>query len=270
MHLRQNLTRASTYYWRVRAASRAGSSDEVVSEWSATATFSTFAVRLGAPQPVSPIGGVTVGTRRPRFNVRNGTVEGDAGTVIIQIQVATDSGFGGMVADESTQMGAGGDTNVHLRQDLRPGRRYHWRARARNDRVVGPWSATEHFLTPSANAPGQGDCCPPPRRFDIVQAVVAETGNLYRDDVTRFTQRVAECLAVIDGDWGRRLNDSGAIGKDTVAYRVPGSSNPYSIDIVLGATGPDPRPHWDPHGQVGGTWFAVDGSDCILDSVADR
>ncbi|GIT67905.1 MAG: hypothetical protein Ct9H300mP25_13770 [Acidobacteriota bacterium] len=46
------------------------------------------------------------------------------------------------------------------------------------------------------------------------------------------------------------------IGKDTVAYKVNGSTdNPFSVDIVLGAGGSSPQIHWDGHGQIGGTWI---------------
>ena len=57
------------------------------------------------------------------------------------------------------------------------------------------------------------------------------------------------------GQLQRRLNNSGVIGKDTVAYRIPGTSNPYSVDIVLGATSGSPAIHWAEHGQVGGQWM---------------
>ena len=145
-----------------------------------------------------------------------------------------------------------------------------------------PWSDAAEFRTAATaataptNGPGRGDCCPPPNRFDIVQAVLDRTGDLYRHDVREFTQRVAECLAVTDGDWGRRRNDSGAVGKDTVAYRTsqgPGRG-PFSIDIMLGAESNNPRPHWNItrhdgiDGRVGGTWIQVDGSNCILGHVS--
>ena len=91
----------------------------------------------------------------------------------------------------------------------------------------------------------------------IVQQVAAETG--YPNSgihVTDFTQIVAERLHQEDANWGRRINITGPLGKDTVAYRIPGTSNPYSIDIVLGAGGRTPKIHWSEHGQIGGTWVA--------------
>ena len=48
-----------------------------------------------------------------------------------------------------------------------------------------------------------------------------------------FTQQVAERLHAADPRWGRRINSTGPISDDTVAYRVGTSPvNPLSIDIV--------------------------------------
>ena len=81
-----------------------------------------------------------------------------------------------------------------------------------------------------------------------MQEIARETG--YPDSgmhVTDFTQKVAERLHAEDA--------TGPIGKDTVAYKVDGSTdNPFSVDIVLGAGGNSPQIHWDGHGQIGGTW----------------
>ncbi len=89
----------------------------------------------------------------------------------------------------------------------------------------------------------------------VVQQVAAETGYPHSGiHVTDFTQIVAERLHAEDPNWGRRKNIPGPIGKDTVAYKVNGSTNnPFSIDIVSGATGSNPQIHWSEHGQVGGT-----------------
>ena len=108
---------------------------------------------------------------------------------------------------------------------------------------------------PDGSRPDSGP--PPPNRFDVVQQVAAETG--YPDSgiaATAFTQIVALRLHQEDPNWGRRINDTGPIGKDTVAYRVNGQDdNPYSIDIVLGAGGVNPSIHWAEHGRIGGTWI---------------
>ena len=197
--------------------------------------------------------------------------------------MASDDRFTNIVGKKASSARPRGDTDLRLPKDLMPATKYFWQARAflaSDPQITSGWSATEHFRTPDTsseptNAPGRDHCCPPLNRFDIVKRVIQSTNNLYREDVRKFTQRVAECLAVTDGDWGRRRNDSGAIGKDTVAYRTsrgPGRG-PFSIDIMLGAESDDPRPHWNIQrhdgieGRVGGTWIEVDGSNCILGHV---
>jgi hypothetical protein len=149
----------------------------------------------------------------------------------------------------------------------------YWRVFAGDGTTVSPWTTPQSFRTPAATEGSTGPipppgCCPPPNRFVIVQQVAAETG--YPNSgihVTDFTQIVAERLHQEDANWGRRLNDSGTISDDVAAYRVPGSSNPYSIDMIVSAGGPNPIPQWAGHGQVGGSWFAVDASRCVLGSV---
>ena len=76
--------------------------------------------------------------------------------------------------------------------------------------------------------------------------------------VRDFTQAVVRRLAQEDPNWGRRINSTGPLGKDTAAYRVSDQNdNPFSIDLVLGAESSSPSIHWSEHGRVGGTWTPV-------------
>ena len=60
-----------------------------------------------------------------------------------------------------------------------------------------------------------------------------------------FTQQVAERLHAADPRWERRINSTGPISDDTVAYRVGTSPvNPLSIDIVLAAHTTHARLQW--------------------------
>lgn len=274
------------YFWRVRALDGANTGP-----YSEEAVFEVYTpVTVGRPAPVSPVGATTVDGLSATLTVRNARVTGPARNVRYEFQWAADVNLSQGVGTATAPAGDGNtSTTVH---NLQSGTRYYWRSRAvANGRapapVAGAWSQTESFMTPSPTvtppqpprptqtpqtAPGKGQCCPPPNRFSVVQAVISATGNLYREDIQQFTQRVAECLAAEDGDWGRRLNDSGAVGKDTVAYRTSKGrgSGPYSIDIMRGAESSDPHPHWtiQSHngieGRVGGSWFAVNGGNCIL------
>ena len=266
----------------------------VVGNYSAAHDFFTPAfIIIGVPTATFPIDGETVANLLPDFNVINGTNEGETGEVIYQVQVATDSGFTTVVQEVGTHARSRGDTNIPLLSPLEPSTHYWWRVRGRNDgqgktaflpgatapgvsTVVGNYSAAHDFFTPDqatgpTTAPGKGQCCPPINRLDIVLDVHAATGNLLNTNPTEFTRQAAQCMATIDGDYGIRRNDSGTIGKDTIAYRVGGSdNNPHSTDIAAGVTTPNPRLQWADHGRVGGSFIAVDGSKCILGAITAR
>lgn len=280
--LRGSLESSTRYYWRARARATAAGAGEVTSAWSDPVGFRTAAVSLTPPRPRSPRNGATdvrITTCPTRmFTVGDATLRGGQGQVSIQLQVARDQAFRNIVARFETHQRGRGETNLCIDVELERGTQYFWRVRAQltGSTLVSDWSAWWRFTTAERSrpttAPRRGDCCPPPNRFEVVQAVIGATGNLYRQDIQQFTERVAECLAAEDGDWGRRLNASGVVGKDTVAYRTnkgPGHG-PFSIDIMLGAAGNDPRPHWSipthdgVQGRIGGTWFAVDGANCVL------
>ena len=141
--VRKKLDLASSYSWRVRAVF-----DDEHGPWSADAGFRTTAVILGTPRPLSPGNGEAVGIR-PVFRVRNGTVEGNAGTVSIYVQVATDGDFAGIVARAAARASSGENTEVRLDDDLMPAKTYFWRARAVSSagRRPGSWSAAATFRT---------------------------------------------------------------------------------------------------------------------------
>ena len=58
-----------------------------------------------------------------------------------------------------------------------------------------------------------------------------------------------------DPRWGRRINATGPISDDTVAYRVGTSPhNPVSVDIVVAAHSRRARLGWTVS-RIGGTWI---------------
>ena len=87
-----------------------------------------------------------------------------------------------------------------------------------------------------------------------VEGDMVRIGALSRHAAVLGSQIVAERLHAEDPNWGRRINVTGPIGKDTVAYKAS-DGRPYSIDIVAGAGGSNPKIHWDAHGFIGGTWI---------------
>ena len=262
----EQLASSSTYQWLVRPLF-----DGVYGDWSAYASFSTSTLNtVGIPIPTSPINGITVSSLLPVFNVTNGTNEGAVGEVIYQIQISTDNLFSTIVQEVGTHARSRGDTNIALQTALTASTEYFWRVRGRNDgqgktalrpgllsagEVVSSWSATFNFFTPATGGSGTYSCCPPPNRLSVALSVGAEIGYPGSVDVRDFTQKVAERLNAEDANWGRRINTSGPLGKDTVAYKAS-DGRPYSIDIVSGAMGSNPKIHWDAHGFIGGTWVA--------------
>ena len=262
----EQLASSSTYQWRVRPLF-----DGVYGAWSTYASFSTSTLNtVGIPIPTSPINGITVGSLLPVFNVTNGTNDGAVGEVIYQIQISTDNLFSAIVQEVGTHARSRGDTNIALQTSLANSTEYFWRVRGRNDgqgktalrpglssvgEVVSNWSATFNFFTPAVGGSGTYSCCPPPNRLSVALSVGTEIGYPGSVDVRDFTQKVAERLHAEDANWGRRINSSGPLGKDTVAYKAS-DGRPYSIDIVSGATGSNPKIHWDAHGFIGGTWVA--------------
>ena len=285
------LLEAETIYsWRVRAFLNDGTSDNY-GPWSTTSTFTTLAapvpptpdVVIGTPTPTYPIDGETLTDFSPLFNVTNGTNTGetaDIGTVYYEIQVVTSRTPLVVFVTASTQARDRGDTNIALRPagsvtetELTASTTYYWRARGRNygskthfapgstviEVDASPWSEWYVFNTADASATGANapyKCCPPTNRLSVVQQVAAEIGYPGSGvDVRTLTQKVAEKLYAEDNRWGRRITDTGPLGKDTVAYKAE-NGKPWSIDIVSGAESSNPKVHWDSHGHVGGTWVA--------------
>jgi len=277
----------TTYSWKARAVLNDGTTD-TYGPWSTTMTFTTAAapvppkavVVIGTPTPTFPINGETITDFTPHMSVTNGTNEGtaaDIGSIIYEIQVATSPSASTVFVTASTQA-RDGSTRIALRPagsvtetELTASTTYYWRARGKNDGekthflpkntvvIVEPsdWTEWQVFKTADASATGANapyNCCPPANRLTVVQQVAAEIGYPGSGvDVRTLTQKVAEKLYAEDNRWGRRINITGPLGKDTVAYKAT-DGRPYSIDIVSGAGSSSPKVHWDPHGYVGGTW----------------
>lgn len=249
------------YHWRSRAIAN-GKEGAVKGIWSSVQTFQTAQqpVTLGTPIPISPIDNTRVSSTTPTFTITNGTVDGPAGTVTIFFQVGTDPNINNIVASFEQNASPTG-TTATVSPILPHNSTLYWRVSSGTGTQASNWTASQVFQTPEDTTPdipppSTSGCCPPPNRFAIVQEIAAETGYPSSGiHVTDFTQKVAERLHAEDPNWGRRINITGPLGKDTVAYKIDGSTdNPFSVDIVLGAGGTNPRIHWDGHGQIGGTW----------------
>ena len=263
--LNVELNANQVYFWRVRALDGANTGN-----YSESAAFEIYTpLQTSKPTTVSPNDGARVSANTVTLVVENASIAGAANAVHYQFQVATDVGF--QTITQSNTVSEGTTTTSTLTDSLEDDTVYFWRSRviadAKEGQVFGDWSDPASFTTPEAETPtsptdtsGNTDsstsgCCPPPNRFVIVQQVANETGYPGSGiNVDAFTQIVAERLHAEDPNWGRRINITGPIGKDTVAYKAS-DGRPYSIDIVAGAGGSNPKIHWDAHGFIGGTWI---------------
>jgi hypothetical protein len=104
-------------------------------------------LKVSAPAPISPVSNVEVDTRRPSLVARHAT-----GTFVTvsqltyQFQVVNAADVEVYNADNVPSGSADRSTHT-LTADLAYGTPYRWRARARQESNVGPWSAYATFRT---------------------------------------------------------------------------------------------------------------------------
>ena len=111
--------------------------------------FQTEFIVISPPTLVSPIGGETTTNHQPSLLVDNGAVQGEAGTVVYQFELDTDSSFSDPLRLESVREGNTGDrTTRTLPEALAPLTTFYWRVRGTNHTVDSEWSVTEMFMTP--------------------------------------------------------------------------------------------------------------------------
>lgn len=133
----------TSFSWRSRAEL-----EGFFGPWSDTATFRTVeTVVIGAPTPLTPVGGVAVTESSPLFTVTNGAVKGKAGQVDYYFQVAEDEAFASSAATGNTPRSADSTTSITL-GPFSPGRTFYWRVWGTNGKVNSGFSAVQTFLTP--------------------------------------------------------------------------------------------------------------------------
>ena len=133
------------YYWRVRALDGANTG-----LFSGAAVFEVFTpLALGEPEPITPTGGSTSAGPAAVLTVTNASVSGPAENVRYEFQVATDGGFGNVVA--SSMAVAGSTTTSTTVSDLAYETTHSWRSRViadgREGQVAGAWSEPATFVT---------------------------------------------------------------------------------------------------------------------------
>ena len=132
------------YAWRANASLDGGTGRSSIPR-----AFQTEFLAILPPTLVSPIGGETTTSRQPSLLVDNGAVPDEAGTIVYQFELDTDSSFSDPLRLESIREGDTGDrTTRTLPEELARLTMFYWRVRGTNGTVDGEWSATEAFMTP--------------------------------------------------------------------------------------------------------------------------
>jgi hypothetical protein len=114
-------------------------------------------ITISAPTPVSPASGTTVPESQPTLTVNNVSVS-DGSAPSYTFQVATDSGFGNIVAQASGVGQGESQTSWTVSTPLETGQ-FFWRARASASSTDGPFSSTVDFQVATAfisTAPREG------------------------------------------------------------------------------------------------------------------
>jgi hypothetical protein len=224
-------------------------------------------LKVAAPVPISPTGGVTIDDRKPVFIFQNA-----AGLFVLPdsfgvYEVEVFGPNGGLVARHSVPGDPGGGTSLAYDDDLEWETNYTWRVRKTLDGAAGPWSAPASFRTPDEPAAILGfdipaSCGPIAEPMSNRLGCVHEIGVLsdYWADCTgrgdkvachRFTRQVAAALAVGDPRWGLITKNPGdfqctwdrcwsgdgsGYGEDVVAFHYgPGPANWEGFDIIVAA-----------------------------------
>jgi hypothetical protein len=135
-----------TYYWRSRAADGANTGP-----YSAVANFSVIdPVSIETPTPLEPNGNIA--TNRPSFRIRNGRVNGPAGSVVYRLELATAPDPAALVAVITGVPDGSGTTTLSV-GDLPYSKDFYWRVYATDGATQSAYSGVMSFRTPAAPAP---------------------------------------------------------------------------------------------------------------------
>jgi hypothetical protein len=137
-----------SFYWLSRASDGANTGP-----YSSVSNFSIVEpVTIETPTPLEPLGTIT--TNRPNFVVRNGRINGPAGSVIYRFEVGTSADQPPAAVVTATP-GSNGTTTMTL-GDLPYSRTLFWRVWATDGSTASPFSSIVSFTTPAPPPP------PPP------------------------------------------------------------------------------------------------------------
>ena len=269
-----------TFHWRVQVSADARNG-LITSPWSPTATFRTPPppVVLGVPIPAAPINGATALSTRPTLTATNGTVTGNAGTVVYRFEVDEGTSFGTPAAVMDVVRSSSGSTSATVPSNLENSREYFWRVNASNGTITSAWSAPQSFRTPSAGSPSPppptgggfrtpdpapGEQLPLPNEEDLIIAIADANPNAIANSCIEeggsweFMDLAVAALRARDTRWGYncKRGDCNDLSVDVVDYfwgigDGQGSTDVYLIDIISAVCpGGSQAPAWIDQTQV--------------------
>jgi len=246
LRLPDALAMGRAYYWRAKAQDGANEGP-----YSAPVTFNVFTpVAFDKPTLISPINNEKVATPRPSFRFTNAPHAGSPTAVSYALEIASNDTFTSKIAvwqlDEKPN-----ETAFPSAADMPGGMQLFWHVRAFEAPVLGPWSDTQVFRTPTPvvvppppSPPGPGGSCSSQTQpFNIVQCRRAQYGaHMSPDQVVVFEKSVASDInkaGISGGPYGVLKKSSGA------------SCGGYACDIICAGQGSSQK-QWDILGDSDG------------------
>lgn len=219
------------YYWRAKAQDGANEGP-----YSSPVAFNVFTpVAFDKPTLISPVNNDKVTSPRPAFRFASAPHVGSPIGTGYVIEVATSDSFANKVAvwqiDETP-----GENVLSSPADLPGGSQLFWHARAFAPPVLGPWSDTQVFRTPTpvvvaptpTPGPSGGSCNSKTSPLAILECRRAQFGHMSPDQLLQFLKLSAHDMNVAN-------IPSGPYG----IYPKPNGNQcgGYSCDIICTASG---------------------------------
>jgi hypothetical protein len=240
VRLPDKLASDRTYFWRARAQDGANTGP-----FSDPVKFSVITpIEIGAPTPISPVGGQVAASNPPQLRFKNANRTGPVGTIRYRVEVSTNDSFTANVYTEEDGE-TPNQTQFTPHSPLADGTTFFWRARAFDPSNTGPWSVTSYFKTAAAAPPpvdgggggggggGTGGSCASKNGDFIVKCVAdkypsrlaAGVSSSQRTSNLQFLRdRIIEAGLCGGLDLGWNLKRGGpAISTDFITERVGGT-----------------------------------------------
>jgi len=210
-------------------------------------TPTSSGLKVTAPTPVSPVGGVRIEGFRPTLVINNARTESNAQATLLYRFELTDLSTGTVIYQSDPVAAGAGTTSHEVGSELAEERAFQWRARAEVPAVGnGPWSDTRTFDTPARPRtrpqPSTSATCIAATHQAVVECVRGQFGFMNSDALVEFLRRIAinmNASGLEHGPFGVLLKPGGH------------NCNGYSCDVICSGQGNGQR-QWDVLGDSDG------------------